>query len=266
MPSAKATPASPPPLSARVVPAVLGKGRVNLYDARAGLPALVNEPPGGAEFFEKVRYVLVHLPSRRWYASRSKRATLSILDEVKAGKGTEIVKMLVQSDEKPPARDRAHTKQKPVLTPPEAKSPPTPDAAPGEQEKPKDAKDSEKPGWTPVPEGLDFDKAMKLVFPVQRITGQLEELLTASTPIYSDGEYCGDSPAHQTRLQALKTLIEYHVGKAHEREKAKEVKPPLTLQEIRAKMVMSDEYRAGIVEMAADCEREAAARKALKPA
>ena len=265
MSPAKAPPASPPPLSARVVPASLGgKGRVNLYDARSGLPALVNEPSGGAEFFGKVRYVLVHLPSRRWYATRSKRAALSILDEVKAGKATEIVRMLVQSEEKPPARDRAHTKPKPVLSPPVVEVPPTPPVAAEEQEKPKEAEK----GWTPVPDGLDFDKAMKLVFPVQRITGQLEELLTASTPIYSDGEYCGESPAHQTRLQALKTLIEYHVGKAHEREKTKEVKPPLTLQELRAKMVLSDEYRAGILEMAADCAKEAEARKAitLKPA
>lgn len=264
MSSAKATPASPPPLSGRVVPASLGKGRVNLYDARAGLPALVNEPPGGAEFFDKVRYVLVHLPSRRWYATRSKRAALSILDEVKAGKETEIVKMLVQNDEKPPARDRAHTKHKPVLTPPTVEASPPPPEAAEEQEKPKPPEND----WTPVPEGLDFDKAMKLVFPVQRITQKLEALLTASTPIYSDGAHVGDAPAHQTQLQALKTLIEYHVGKAIEKEKTKDVKPPLTLQELRAKMVLSDEYRAGILEMAADCAKEAEARKAKsnKPA
>lgn len=264
MPSAKATPASPPPLSARVVPAVLGKGRVNLYDARAGLPALVNEPPGGAEFFEKVRYVLVHLPSRRWYAIRSKRAALSILDEVKAGKLTETVKMLVQTEEKPPARGRAHTKQKPVLTPPVVEAAaPSPETS-GEQEKPKEA---EKADFTPVPEGLGFEKAMQHVFPIQRLTENYERLLHAQEEIFDrEGRSTGFREAYSVQFQTLKALTEYMIGRAIEKEKTKEVKPPLTLQELRAKMVLSDEYRAGILEMAADCAKEAAARKALKPA
>ena len=262
----KATHASPPPLSARVVPAVLGKGRVNLYDARAGLPALVNEPPGGEEFFQKVRYVLVHLPSRRWYATRSKRAALSILDEVKSGKSTEIVRMLVQTDEKPSPPARAHTKTKPVLTPPAVVAPAAGTETQAEQDKSQEAK---KTSGTPVPDGLVFDKAMQFVFPVQRLTENYERLLHAQEEIFDrEGNSVGFREAYSVQFQTLKALTEYMNGRPIEKEKTKDVKPPLTIQELRAKMILSDEYRAGILEMAADCAKEAEARKAqnIKPA
>jgi hypothetical protein len=248
----KPMPASPPVVSGRVVPESLGKGRVNLYDARVALPALVPDPPAG--LFDNMRWVVVHLPSRHWFAHKTRPAALSMLNDVSAGKATHDVKNLLPKEKNPPAHDRAHTKKKPVKKVSAPEEPP-------KQEEEKKAPDKPS-GPTPVPEGMDFDKAMKLVFPVQRITANLEELLTASTQVFNkDGDAIGEQPAHQTRLQALKTLIEYHVGKAIEKEKTKEVKAPLTLQELRAKMVLSDEYRAGILEMAADCAKEAEARK-----
>ena len=177
-----------------------------------------------------------------------------MLNDVSAGKATPDVENLLPKEKKPHAHDRAHTKKKAVKKVVAALEPPKHAEEKKGQDKPS--------GPTLVPEGMDFDKAMKLVFPVQRITANLEELLTASTQVFNkDGDVMGEQPAHQTRLQALKTLIEYHVGKAIEKEKTKEVKAPLTLQELRAKMVLSDEYRAGILEMAADCAKEAEARK-----
>lgn len=258
MPSAKAPVPNCPSVSARSVHANFGRGTVKLYDARIAVTAVMPAPEQGA--FDKARWVLVHFPSRHWIAVKSKALALSMLSDIRNGTASWEVDKLIPKDIKPPARDRADARKKPALTPPTVEAPPAPPKADGEQEKPK----GPQIGWTPVPEGLDFDKAMKLVFPVQRITQKLEALLTASTPIYSDGAHVGDAPAHQTQLQALKTLIEYHVGKAIEKEKTKEVKPPLTLQELRAKMVLSDEYRAGILEMAADCAKEAEARKAKK--
>jgi hypothetical protein len=253
MSTPKPAPASPPAISGRAVHANFGSGTVKLYDARIAVTALMPAPEKD-EFLHK-RWVLVHLPSRRWVSVKGKALALSMLEDVSTGKASWDVKTLIPKHEKPRARDRADARKKP------AKTVTAPVEPPKQEEPPK--KPDQPSGPTPVPEGMDFDKAMKLVFPVQRITAHLEELLTASTQVFDrEGNVIGDQPAHQTRLQALKTLIEYHVGKAIEKEKTKEVKAPLTLQELRAKMVLSDEYRAGILEMAADCAKEAEARKA----
>lgn len=108
---------------------------------------------------------------------------------------------------------------------------------------------------------------MQHVFPIHRLTENYERLLHAQEEIFDrEGHSVGFKESYAVQFQTLKALTEYMIGRAIEKEKTKEVKPPLTLQELRAKMVLSDEYRAGILEMAADCEREAAARKALKSA
>lgn len=258
MDSVSSTPHAPQPISWRKLPPNLGEGLVRFYDARLGLPEVLDQPPA-AKFQEKgaAVWVLVHFPSRRWFAVKAKKAALSILDDIKAGKeNKELEKFRLE----PPKASRsapAPASKKPVASP-EGESE-DPAAAPAQES----ASDAPTPkAFTEVPEGLDFDKAMKLVFPVGRITKRLEMLLTASTPIYSkDGIYCGEREEYQVQLQALKTLIEYHQGRPNEKEKVKEVKPPLSIEELRRKMVMSDEYRAGFEEMVKQCAVEAGQRR-----
>ncbi len=249
---------APQPISWRKLPPNLGEGLVRFYDARAGLPEVVDQPPS-EHFREKgaAVWVLVHFPSRRWFAVKSKKAALSILDDIKAGKENPALEKFRLSPAKASRSAPAPASKVPVENPAGESEAPG-DTAPQENT-------SEAPAnkaFTEVPEGLDFDKAMKLVFPVGRITKRLEMLLTASTSIYSkDGIYCGEREEYQVQLQALKTLIEYHQGRPNEKEKVKEVKPPLSIEELRRKMVMSDEYRAGFEEMVKQCAAEAELRR-----
>lgn len=244
---------APQYLTWRHVHADLGTGRVCLYDARIGMPDVVPAPPDPT-MFEKTWWVLVHFPSRRWCCVKSKKKALGILDEIHKGQKNSLL-LIPQKEEKAQVCAPAPARQE--------TGPSIPDQSPAQEEA---GEASQEFKATVVPEGLNFDKAFQFVFPVQRLTANLERLLVASNPIYDkEGRYCGEAPNYQAQIQAQKMAMEYHQGRPDVKPPTKEEKQPLTLQELRAKMVMSDEYRAGILEMVQDCAKEAASKKDKKP-
>jgi hypothetical protein len=128
----------------------------------------------------------------------------------------------------------------------------------GEQQEPKPA--ANRMAYTAVPEGADFDQAMAHVFPVARLTQHFERLLMAEEEIYDkEGNCSGSKPAFTTQFQTLKALTEWHQGRPREREKKKEARPVLGIQELRQKLLISPEYRQAMLEMIRDCEAQAAA-------
>jgi hypothetical protein len=239
-------------ISWRAVPDTLGTGRVRLYNADKGCPDLMPAALEGS--LKDTPWVLVHLPSRRWQAWASKDGALTVLRSIGEGeiqpdssflppldKKRSRVRAAARAREIPPSKGVSEGVSEGVLQPP---SPPAAVA-------------------TPVPDDLSFDKAMQHVFPVSKITAQIERLLHAEEEIYDrEGTVIGSKPVFSTQFSMLKTLIEYHQGRPDVKPKTKDVKAPITIQELRAKMILSDEYRIGIIDMANDCAKISAARKA----
>jgi hypothetical protein len=239
----KASEAPPPikPDATTVVPDKLGGGEARLYSLkRSSLPDVPN-PPAEKELAE-CEWWLVHFPSRRCVAVHTRPNGLAALKAL--GRGEDKVGLL------PPARPKKV----------KAPSKPKPEADPGG-----DAKDEKPPsnrlGFTPVPEGADFDQAMQSVFPVARLTQNFERLLQAEEEIFDkEGNVVGARPAFTTQFQTLKALMEYHQGRPREKEKKVMEKPVLTLAQLREKLLASPEYRAAMMEMIHDCEQESKRR------
>lgn len=238
--------------STRKVAEKLGGGEARLYNVRKQqFPEVVNTPP------EKLRaendWFLVHFPSRRWVVVPDGRAEgLRLLKRLEGGKD-ECGLLPVPEKKAPRARARVNPPVSEVET--EAKEPEPPP--------------ENRIGYTLVPEGSDFDQAMQHVFPVSRLTQHFERLLTATEPVYDkEGNDVGEKPAFGVQFQTLKALTEWHQGRPTEKPKKAAVRPVLTLEELREKMIKSGEYRAAILEMAKDCEAEAVVRaaKAKAPA
>lgn len=257
---------TPQHISYRNVPPHLGGGRVSLYDARKGLPGLV--PDVTDDNLGRNHWVLVHYPSRHWFAVNSKARGLAVLQEIHSGElKTALGDLLPKPAEKPPVRGQARASKEP------AKAPST-GAEKGEESPPPagDGEDDETPKSppfhpTPVPIDAKFDAAMQLVFPPARLTAELERLLQATTPIYSkDGSYCGDEPAYSVQLQALKLSIEYHQGRPTEKEKPPEEKPRMSYDELK-KWIMGNaaaqEYMQRLLD---EAKRLAVAGKTSTPA
>ena len=222
-----------------VVPSSLCGGEARLYDAwKAGLPELV-ATPSEKQLAER-QWWLVHFPSRTCRVVEGDRLEgMRLLKKITKG-----VDEMGWLPKKVPTRARASGRE-------------------AGEKKDKDAETVKPPanqiGFTPVPEGADFDQAMLHVFPVPRLTQHFERLLTASEPIYDkEGHEAGEKPAFTTQFQTLKALVEWHQGRPREREKKKDAKPVLGISELRQKLLISPEYRSAMLEMIRDCEAEAA--------
>lgn len=236
MPKKNTTPpVGPQYISYRKVPESLGgTGRVCLYDSQGGLPETATEIP--AALLKKLRWVLVHFPSRRTTGVKTKAAGLKILSEIH--KGTDSLQILPPVEK----REKRTRKQKPVSkgpTPAPAPATPEPVGEPSKAPAPAGAGEGDSEGLeddfkpTEVPAGSTFDAAMQHVFPVQRITENLERLLVASVPIYSrEGTYLGEEPQYNVRMQSLRTLIEYHQGRPNEKKEAPQEKKRMGYDEL----------------------------------
>lgn len=227
-----------------VVGQALGGGEVRLYNVRQSkLPDVVDTPP--EKLLAEFQFVLVHFPSRRCVVIKGDRGeALAIMK--KLGRGLDAAGILPPKPSKPSrARARVCVKDKPDGE--------TGGQGDGEMKPP-----ANRMAYTPVPEGADFDQAMLHVFPVERIMQHYERLLVAEETIFDrEGKEVGAREAFTTQFQTLKTLTEYHQGRAREREKKKEVKPVLGIQELRQKLLISPEYRQAMLEMIQDCEAQA---------
>lgn len=229
----------PVPMSTVAVPSSLGEGEVRLYDVRKTSLPDVPEPPSEALLVE-FQFVLVHFPSRRCVVVKGDRGA-AMAAMKKLGRGEDVEDVL------PPKPSRARGR---VCVKGEATE------AGGNKEKPKPP--ANRMAFTPVPEGADFDQAMAHVFPVSRLTQHFERLLLAEEDVFDkEGNCTGSKPAFATQFQTLKALTEWHQGRPREREKKKDQRPPMVLQELRRKAILSPEYRQAVIEMMNDCEEEA---------
>lgn len=230
-------------MSTVAVPSSLGEGEVRLYDVRkTSLPDVV-EPPSEALLVE-FQFVLVHFPSRRCVVVKGDRgAALAAMK--KLGRGEDVEHVLPPKPSR--ARVRVCVKEKP-------------DEETGGQGEGETKPPANRMAFTPVPEGADFDQAMAHVFPVSRLTQHFERLLMAEEDVFDkEGNWTGSKPAFATQFQTLKALTEWHQGRPREREKKKDQRPVLGIQELRQKLLISPEYRAAMLEMIRDCEAQASA-------
>lgn len=240
----------PKPHLTRKVAESLGGGEVRLYDLRSSsLPDVVNTPPEkeAAEW----RWWLVHFPSRACAAVKGERPeALRVLKQFERGV------------------DELGVIPRPKLKKTGAKASRTRAGVGGCEEaaarkgKSKGGKDGPPPdgkiSFTPVPEGFELDRAMSHVFPAERVTRLWEMALFASDEVTTpSGQVLGSKPNWNARTTALKELTQRLDGRPREKEKKVEQKPALTLSDMRRKMMVSPEYRAAILEMVTDCEREA---------
>lgn len=231
----------PVPLSTVAVPSSLGEGEVRLYNVRKTSLPDVLEPPSEAMLAE-FPFVLVHFPSRRCVVVKGDRgAALAAMK--KLGRGEDVEHVLPPKPSR--ARGRVCVKGDAI-------------EAAGNEGKPKPPPN--RMAFTPVPEGADFDQAMAHVFPVSRLTQHFERLLMAEEDVFDkEGNCTGSKPAFTTQFQTLKALTEWHQGRPREREKKKDQRPVLGIQELRQKLLISPEYRAAMLEMIRDCEAQASA-------
>jgi hypothetical protein len=225
-------------MSTVAVPSSLGKGEVRLYDLRKSSLPEVAVPPPEAELADWA-FWLVHFPSRRCAPVKGDRGeALAVMK--KLGRGQDVAGVL-------PVKPAKESRARACVC-----------VQDGEQQEPKPP--ANRMAYTPVPEGADFDQAMAHVFPVARLTQHFERLLMAEEEIYDkEGNCTGSKPAFTTQFQTLKALTEWHQGRPREREKKKEARPVLGIQELRQKLLISPEYRQAMLEMIRDCEAQAAA-------
>jgi hypothetical protein len=226
------------------VPSSLGKGEVRLYDLRKSSLPEVAVPPPEAELAAWA-FWLVHFPSRRCAPVKGDRGeALAVMK--KLGRGQDVAGVLPV---KPAKASRARARV--CVNEPDSETGKTADG-----EKPP----SNRMAYTPVPEGADFDQAMMHVFPVARLMQHYERLLVAEETIFDrEGKDVGSREALQTQFQTLRELTAYHQGRPREREKKKEARPVMGIQELRQKLLISPEYRQAMLEMIRDCEAQAAA-------
>jgi len=239
--------AGPTPIQTKKLPEKLG-GEVRMYDIRQKhLPDVVNPPP--EKEAAQWHWWAVHFPSRRCAPVKSNDRTepLRIMKQYMRGiDELDLVPKPKMKRVQPRARAREEGK----------KNGKAPASAP-----------ADRMGFTTVPEGMDLDKAMAHVFPVERITQQLERLLHATEVVYDrEGNEAGEKPAFTVQFQTLKALIEWHHGRPREKEKRQEVKPQLSVTDLRRKLMMSPQYRDAFREMLEDVEREVKQSAGAPPA
>jgi len=195
-----------------------GGGRVVFYEVRPGdtPPVTVN-----ADEIEDKRWICVLFPERWAWACKTRAAGLK---EVRGCETlTNKLKELGDRGKKGKIKAGAKAKGKEGVAPTRARR--TKPAAPENPPEPMPDKEetpanSERAQRAPIPPDADFDAAMDIRFSVERVLDELDDLVTASTPVYNkDGDYMGDKPDYMTRLGAVKTVMAYREGLARAREK-----------------------------------------------
>jgi hypothetical protein len=236
----------PVPVSTVAVPSALGEGEVRLYDLRKSRLPEVAVPPPEMELAEW-SFWLVHFPSRRCAPVKGDRGE-ALAAMKKLGRGQDMAGVL-------PAKPAKITRARARVCVTDEPAGEAAEAGHGEPKPP-----ANRMAYTSVPEGADFDQAMAHVFPVARLTQHFERLLMAEEDVFDkDGNCTGSKPAFATQFQTLKALTEWHQGRPREREKKKDTRPVLGIQELRQKLLISPEYRQAMLEMIRDCEAQAAA-------
>lgn len=218
-----------------------------LYDVKDdGTPPTVQNP----DDIKGCRWVLVLFPERWGWATKSRAAGVS---EAKGNSPT-LAALLLKREKKPKKKPekgaqkpnpeggvthaRTHTKR--VETPKDKGKSAGEESKDNEQEEEK-----QKPQRPEIPANATFEQALDIRFPVERIMDDLEDLIEASTPIYTkEGDYVGEKPDFPTRMHAVKTAISYREGLA--RVKEKEMAEP--------KRISFDELEAMLLENPLACD------------
>jgi len=215
--------------SARKITDTLGGGEVRLYNLKKHpLPDVVNTPPEKA--LAECDCWLVHFPSRQCVAVPGGRA-----------EGLRLLKKLAEGKDEQGWLPRPEVKKARART--GARVCVIADGDEGETQaeaKPK----VKKFRGTPVAKDMDFEKAMKHVFPNGRITREIEKLLVAEDPVFDkEGNEVGYKPAHMVRKEAVKLMIEHAQGRAGEKPAPQPDKKKVTYDELETMILGSQAAR-----------------------
>lgn len=233
----------PVPARTVTVPDVLGGGEVRLYDAwKAGLPDLPSPPPEAV--LSEFQWVLVHFPSRRAVVVKGDRAEgLRLAKQFE--KGSDPVGLLTENGKKESRGTRGHVRAGDVLG-----------AMVGKVKRVR----QRRPKITPVPDGMDFDHAMKFVFPNQHITGDIERLSQAQVPVFDrDGNIVAWKDDFMTQMAALRLKIEHAQGKPGEKPPPPPDKKKVTFEELVAQIKGSKASRDFLRRIIDEADAEAPA-------
>lgn len=238
--------------SLRKVPDTLGGGEVRLYNLKKHpLPEVVNTPP--EKNVAECDWWFVHFPSRKCVAVPGGRPEgLRLLKKLEQGK--DELSWLPQKEVKK-ARARAGARVCVIA-----------DGDEGETQAEIKPKVKRFKG-TPVAKDMDFDKAMKHVFPNGRITREIEKLLVAEDPVFDkEGNEVGYKPAHMVRKEAVKLMIEHAQGRAGEKPAPQPDKKKISYEQLEKMLLESPAARMffkGLIEKVEKAEQSAAV--AMKP-
>lgn len=238
-------------VSSRKIGDALGGGEVRYYNLKKHpLPDVVNVPTEKAA--AACECWLVHFPSRRCVGVPAGHGeALRLLKKLEAGKD-ELGWLPRPSTKKAPARARARVCVKGEGV--EGEETPKPKA-------PKRIK------FTAVPAEMDFDKAMKHVFPNSRITREIERLLSAEDDVFDrEGNSIGSKPAWMVRKEAVKLMIEHAQGRAGEKPAPLPDKKKVSYEELERMILGSAATRMVLKNLIDKAEAVPVAAVPVKPA
>lgn len=212
---------------------------MSVYDVTKEMPTVI-QPPSPATL-KGMKWMLVHFPSRRWVLLKKSESYKDALRGIKEGKNYQNLLVEKKSQKRATKVAHAHASHGPV----EGRA---------EKEESKKGNSLNDEGFTEVPEGMTFDSAMDMVFPVARITREYERLLRAEEDIFDrEGNRTGSKPAFHTQFAALKALTEWRVGRPGEKEKPPAEKKRLSHEELIAWLESNEdavEYMKDLVKRA----------------
>ena len=235
-------PPSSKPHATSAVPEKLGGGEVRLYSLKESSLPDVPHPPAEKDLAECDWWV-VHFPSRTIKAAASRANGLAALKAITRGED----KLGVV-----PAVKVKKAKAK-------AKKPESEEGQPPPQ------RSSTPVLLTQVPEGLDFDRAMKHAFPNQRIINEIELLLRAEDEVTDrEGNVIGSKPAWMVRKEALKMMIEHAQGRAGEKLPPPPEKTKVTYDELKSMIIGSEATRKVLRNLIDEAEQKAQTAKPVE--
>lgn len=233
-------PPSSKPHATSAVPEKLGGGEVRLYSLKeSSLPDVPN-PPSERDLAECDWWV-VHFPSRTIKAAGSRPNGLAALKAITRAEDKlgVVPPVKVKKAKKPSGKGKASTASKPD-----------------------DQGKASRPGdpvmLTQVPADLDFDRAMKLAFPNQRIINEIELQLRATDDVYDrEGNVVGSKPAWSARNNALKLTIEQAQGRAGEKQPPPPEKKKITYDELKQMILGSEATRKVLLNLIVEADEAA---------
>ena len=215
-------------VSSRKIAEALGGGEVRYYNLKKNpLPDVVNTP--SEKEAAACDFWLVHFPSRKCVAVPAGHGeALRLLKKLEAGKD-ELGWIPRPTTKKAQARARARVCVK------------------NDKEKQEDEpeqKTAKRTRFTAVPGDMDFDRAMKHVFPNARITQEIERLLEAEDEVFDrEGVAVGSKPAWMVRKEAVKLMIEHAQGRASEKPPPPPDKKKVSYEELERMILGSKATR-----------------------